>query len=56
MSLAVLCVLAWDYSGLDYPVMQALGNAQGFSLKTNWWLEDILHTKARQLSGVVLTA
>lgn len=54
--LAVLCVLAWDYSGLDYPVMQALGNAQGFSLKTNWWLEDILHTKARQLSGVVLTA
>ena len=51
---ALLCVLAWDYSGLDYPVMQALGNAQGFALKTNWWLEEILHTKARQLSGVVL--
>ena len=31
--LALLCVLAWDYSGLDYPVMQALGNAQGFALK-----------------------
>ena len=54
--LALLCVLAWDYSGLDYPVMQALGNAQGFALKTNWWLEEVLHTKARQLSGLVLTA
>jgi len=54
--LALLCVLAWDYSGLDYPVMQALGNTQGFALKTNWWLEEVLHTKARQLSGLVLTA
>ena len=54
--LALLCVMAWDYSGLDYPVMQALGNTQGFALKTNWWLEEVLHTKARQLSGVVLTA
>ena len=54
--LALLCVLAWDYSGLDYPVMQVLGNAQGFALKTNWWLEEVLHTKARQLSGLVLTA
>jgi membrane-associated PAP2 superfamily phosphatase len=54
--LALLCVLAWDYSGLDYPVMQALGNVQGFALKTNWWLEEVLHTKARQLSGVVLMA
>ncbi len=54
--LALLCVMAWDYSGLDYPVMQALGNTQGFALKTNWWLEEVLHTKARQLSGLVLTA
>lgn len=54
--LALLSVLAWDYSGLDYPVMQALGNAQGFALKTNWWLEEVLHTKARQLAGVVLTS
>lgn len=52
--LALLCVLAWDFSGLDIPVMQALGDAQGFSLKTNWWFETILHTKARQLSGLVL--
>ena len=54
--LALLCVLAWDYSGLDYPVMQVLGNAQGFALKTNWWLEEVLHTQARQLAGVVLMA
>ena len=54
--LAVLCVLGWDFSGLDYPVMQALGDAQGFGWKDNWWLETVLHTKARQLSGVVLAA
>jgi membrane-associated PAP2 superfamily phosphatase len=52
--LVLLCVLAWDFSGLDFQVMQALGDAQGFSLKTNWWFEAILHTKARQLSGFVL--
>ena len=52
--LAVLCVMAWDFSGLDYPVMQAMGDAQGFSWKDNWWLEAVLHTKARQLAGVVL--
>ena len=52
--LALLCVLAWDFSGLDYPAMPALGNAQGFPLKTNWRLEAVLHTKARQLSGLLL--
>ncbi|MGV1045796.1 phosphatase PAP2 family protein [Limnohabitans sp.] len=52
--LALLCVMAWDFSGLDYPLMQAMGDAQGFSWKDNWWLEAVLHTKARQLAGVVL--
>ncbi len=52
--LALLCVMVWDFSGLDYPVMQAMGDAQGFSWKDNWWLEAVLHTKARQLAGVVL--
>ena len=52
--LALLGLLAWDYSGLDYPAMHVLGDAQGFGLKTNWWLEEVLHTKARQLSGLIL--
>ncbi len=52
--LALLCVMAWDFSGLDYPVMQAMGDARGFSWKDNWWLEAVLHTKARQIAGVVL--
>lgn len=52
--LAVLCLLAWDFSGLDYPVMQALGDSRGFLWKDNWWLETVLHNKARQLAGVVL--
>ena len=53
-ALALLCVLAWDFSGLDYPVMQALGDSRGFLWKDNWWCSQVLHTKARQLAGVVL--
>lgn len=52
--LALLCVLAWDFSGMDDLVMHALGDQHGFALKTNWWLEQVLHTNARQLSGLVL--
>ena len=52
--LAGLCLLAWDFSGLDYPLMQALGDSRGFFWKDNWWLETVLHTRARQVAGVAL--
>ncbi len=51
--IALLCLLAWDYSGLDLSVMHLLGNAQGFGLKDNWWMEEILHNRARHLATVV---
>lgn len=49
-------LLVWDASGLDLAVMQRLANAQGFALRDNWWLEEVLHTRARQLAGMVLLA
>jgi membrane-associated PAP2 superfamily phosphatase len=52
--LALLVLLAWDFSGLDFAVMQILGDSRGFGWKDNWWLETVLHTRARQLAGVVL--
>lgn len=43
-------VLMWDLSGWDMPLMQRLGSDQGFALKENWWLSNLLHTRAQQLS------
>jgi membrane-associated PAP2 superfamily phosphatase len=51
--LTLLCLLAWDFSGLDSQVMHLIGNASGFALKDNWWMEEILHTRARHLSTLV---
>lgn len=49
----LMCLLAWDFSGLDMGVMQALADSQGFKLRDNWWLETVLHTRAKQLAIVV---
>ncbi|MDP1528830.1 phosphatase PAP2 family protein [Rhodoferax sp.] len=49
-------LLIWDASGLDLAVMHGLANEQGFSLRDNWWLADLLHTGGRQLAGVVFLA
>jgi membrane-associated PAP2 superfamily phosphatase len=44
------CLVAWDASGLDLSVMASLGNAAGFPLREQWWLETVLHNAARQLA------
>lgn len=49
-------LLMWDASGLDLIVMRGFGNEHGFALQNNWWLEEILHTRSRQLALVVLLA
>ena len=46
------CLVAWDASGLDLYVMAGLGNAGGFPLREQWWLETVLHNAARQLALV----
>ncbi|MBE0475294.1 phosphatase PAP2 family protein [Rhodoferax sp.] len=53
---ALIGLLIWDASGLDLAVMQRLANAQGFALRDNWWLAEVLHTRARQLAGMVFIA
>ena len=49
----LLCLLAWDFSGLDMGIMQVLADSHGFKLRDNWWLETVLHTQTKQLSIVV---
>lgn len=46
-------VLAWDASSLDLTVMAWLGNAKGFPLRSNWWLETVMHDSARRLATVM---
>ncbi len=50
---ALMLLLAWDFSGLDGAVMHWIANPQGFSLRNNWWLDQILHTRAKQLAIVI---
>lgn len=46
----LMCLLAWDFSGLDRTVMHWIADGNGFGLRDNWWLEEILHTRAKQLA------
>ena len=46
-------LLLWDASGLDLTVMHWFANEQGFALRDNWWLAELLHTRGRQFAGVV---
>lgn len=50
--LGLLALLAWDFSGLDMRVMHAIATPEGFALRTNWWLENLLHDQARRLAVV----
>lgn len=51
--LCLLCLLAWDFSSLDLRVMQGIANHQGFALRNHWWLEKILHDRARQMAVLI---
>jgi len=48
----LVCLLAWDFSGLDMRLMQVFADSRGFQLRDNWWLETVLHTRAKQLAIV----
>jgi membrane-associated PAP2 superfamily phosphatase len=43
-------LLAWDASGLDLPLAQAVGSGHGFAWRDAWLLTDVLHDGGRQLS------
>ena len=51
----MVLVLLWDAGALDLPLARAFGNAQGFALTHDWWLQEVLHTGARQAAwGLML--
>ena len=51
--LLLASTLLWDASGLDLVVMQQIGTPQGFPLRHNWWLEQVLHTGLRRVITVL---
>lgn len=51
--LALAAVMAWDASPLDLTVMGWLGHANGFPLRSNWWLQTALHDGARRAATVL---
>ena len=52
-ALSLLCLLAWDFSGLDMRVMQTIADHRGFGLRSNWWMEKVFHDGARQVAVVM---
>ncbi|MDO5693975.1 MAG: phosphatase PAP2 family protein [Pseudomonadota bacterium] len=53
---ALALALAWDASALDLPLSRWFGSAQGFALTHDWWLQNVLHTGARQAAWALLLA
>ena len=55
-ALALLPILLWDAAGLDLPLAGWFGSAQGFALTHDWWLQEVLHTGARQAAWALMLA
>ena len=51
--LALMCLLAWDFSGLDRSTMHLFADSGGFSLRDNGWFEAILHKGAKHIAIVI---
>jgi membrane-associated PAP2 superfamily phosphatase len=52
----LMCLLAWDFSGLDVGFMHLIADSSGFKLRDNWWFDTVFHTQAKQLAIVVYLA
>lgn len=52
--LAFLALAAWEASGADRAVTGLLADAQGFALRDNWWLAEVLHSGGRWLAWGLL--
>lgn len=51
--LGLALLLAWDFSGLDLPVLRLFGSAQGFPWRGHWLTRDVLHEGGRLLAWAV---
>lgn len=50
---AALSLLAWDGSGLDLPVAQWFGTQEGFPLRGNWLLSNVLHDGVKRIAWLL---
>ena len=53
---AALLLLGWDFAGLDLALARWFGNSQGFPLRENWFLANVMHEGGRKLSWAVALA
>ena len=53
---SIAMLLAWDASGFDLPLAQAVGTAHGFAWRDHWLLTSVLHDGGRQLSWALALA
>lgn len=49
-ALIIAALLLFDASGLDMPLARLFGDAGGFPLKNDWWLEAVFHKGGRLLA------
>lgn len=56
IALSLLALLAWDASGLDMIVERWFGDAQGFPLKSHWFVAQVLHEGGRWVSAAAIVA
>jgi len=47
---SLMALVAWDLLGLDLPISRLFGNAEGFALRDQWFISDVLHSGARYLA------
>ena len=53
-TLGLLCLMAWDASGLDLPMARIFASPAGFALRDNWFLVQVMHEGAKLLSWVLV--
>ena len=39
----LILLLAWDASGVDFPLSRLFGNGEGFALRHHWLVQQVLH-------------
>ncbi|MDB5890367.1 MAG: phosphoethanolamine transferase [Polaromonas sp.] len=49
-----LALIAWDFSGFDLVLAHLSGNANGFPLRENWFLVQVLHEGARRVAWLLV--
>lgn len=51
---ALLLLLAWEFSGLDLPLLRLFGTAEGFVWREAWLTSGLLHGGGRALAWALL--